>query len=171
MPNASIHYQRRWYYALWVVLLLASATALVLWERPLRVDRATLCLNLTMHGAPEGTRVQAWAGPSANWPGQRWTGGDAFASLPLTATGRVQLPPVALHISRRRWGPGTIPRGTWDLVMVRYLPPQGPARYFAVSCAKDIRMGLLRPGLKLLEEIDGSWDNLQVDAEASLRVP
>jgi hypothetical protein len=171
MPEPSIHHQRRWYYALWTSLLLASSIALFLWERPVRRELATVCVMVQIPGAPKGTQVQAWAGPWSSWKGARWSGADAFCSMPLAPTGRTSLAPVRLHIARRRWGPGTIPRGTWDLVMLRFVPPQGNPVYLAVPCSQDIRTGLIRQGLKLYFEINTPWENLPVDAGAPLRVP
>ena len=40
MDTGSIHYRRRWFYALWIGLLLLSGAGLFLWERPVRRDLA-----------------------------------------------------------------------------------------------------------------------------------
>lgn len=171
MTATSIHHQRRWYYVLWGTLLLASLVALGLWERPGSRDQGTLYLVLHVTGAPAGTQVQTWAGPSGSWKGPESVRWEGILPLPLSATGDASPPPLHLAVARRRWGSGTIPRGTWDLVVVRFLPAQGPARYLLVSCASDIQDGLVRRGRRLSYEIGVAWTNLQVDAGAPLRVP
>jgi hypothetical protein len=171
MRERSIHYRRRWSYVALTALLLLSAAALVLWERPRRLDLAAFQLTVNVKGAPEGTRVQAWAGPWESWPGPAWDGRDAYADTRLQGAGSAALPVVHLHIARRRWVAATIPRLTWDLVMLRLTPPSGPARYACCPCDEDIRSGLLRPRLKLTVVMDVSWDNLRVDGKAPLRVP
>lgn len=167
----SIHYRRRWFYALWTSLLALSCVALFFWERPARTERASLQVILHVKGAPAGVRVQGWAGPRGRWQGEAWQGDGAFGDLPLMPDGAVTLPVVRLAIARRRWNLGTIPRGTWDLVMVKLTPPQGPPRYLAVPCAQDIRTGLLRPRFRLTQTIDVSWMNLGVDAKPAIRIP
>ena len=171
MAERSIHYRRRWFYALWSALLVASTAALLLWERPSVVDLASLQVVVRVPGAPEGTRIQAWAGPWAKWPGRTWSGGDAFAELAPGPGGAATLPVVRMAIARRRWFRGTIPRGTWDLVMVKFTPPSEPPRYLAVPMSRDIRAGLLRPRYRLIVTINTSWQNLTVDAEAPNRIP
>lgn len=171
MDAPSIHYQRRWFYALWGALLLAALGALALWETPSRRESAALDVAVNVRGVPEGTRAQAWAGPRGSWPGPTWNGEGAFADLVLAREGETRLPRVRMAIARRRWVRDYLPRGTWDLVVVRLVPPSGPPRYLPMDCAKDIRSGILRQGLRLKVTISGLWDHLPVDADAFLRVP
>jgi len=167
----SIHHRRRWYYALWSALLVLSAGALALWESPTRTDLASLQVTLTVPGAPGGSRLQAWAGPWKGWPGAAWSGRGAFADLALPSAGAATLPLLRVPIARRRWVRDYIPRGTWDLVMLKVVPPSGAPRYYALPVANDIRVGLLRPRYRLTASIDVSWDNLKVDAGPPNRVP
>lgn len=171
MAEPSIHYRRRWFYLLWSVLLLLSATALLYWETPAARELASLQVQFNVTGAPAGTRMQAWAGPWGSWAGQDWTGAGALADATLPASGQVTLPLVHVPIARRRFKLGYIPRGTWDLMMVRLSPPSEPARYYALPLSLDIRTGVLVPRHRLMVGIDVSWKNLQVDAEAPNRVP
>ena len=171
MAERSIHYRRRWFYVLWCTLLAGAFAALGLWETPARREKAALETSVLIRGVPEGTRVQAWAGPLRAWPGSRWNGEGAWADLALPRSGAVPLPLIRLPIARRRLGRGYIPRGTWDLVVVRLLPPSGPPRYLPYECSKDITSGLLAQGHRLKVTISGSWEHLPVDAEAFLRVP
>ena len=166
----SIHYRRRWFYVLWVVLLLLSAGALALWERPLTVVQAPLVVKIHVNQAPPGTQVQVWAGPWARWPGPLWSGAGA-ASTPLLTEGLTTLPMLMIPIARRRWVNGTIPRGTSELVMLKFTAPSEPSRYFALPLSKDIRTGLLRPKGKLLTSISISWSNLQTLGNAPDRIP
>lgn len=171
MPEPSIHVRRRWYYVLWTSLLALSCLALVLWETPTRRDLATLDVRIQVFGAPEGARLQAWAGPWGKWPGPSWAGGGAFADQPLPPGGAVKLPLLHVPIARRRFNLGYIPRGTWDLVMVKFSAPSQAPRFLVVPCSQDIRTGLLRPKYKLTDSIDISWKNLLVDGNPPNRVP
>ncbi len=171
MPERSIHYRRRWFYALWVFLLVLSGLALLVWEMPVRTDTAALQVRIHVTGVPEGTRTQAWAGPWKTWPGKDWTGAGAFGDLAVPPSGTIVLPVVRLSIARRRFNLGYIPRGTWDLVMVKFVPPSGPPRFIALPCSQDIRTGLLRPKYKLTDSIDTSWNNLLLDGNPPNRVP
>ncbi|BDU74549.1 hypothetical protein [Mesoterricola silvestris] len=166
-----IHRRRRWYYALWSALLALSAGALVLWERPVRTDLASLQLALTVREAPAGSRLQAWAGPRKRWPGAAWSGQGAFADVALTPAGEAPLPLLHIPIARRRWVQDYIPRGTWDLVAMKVTPPSGPPRYYLLPISIDIRSGLLRPKHRLITSINTTWNYLGVDAEPPIRVP
>jgi hypothetical protein len=165
-----IHYRRRWFYVLWVGLLLLSAGALALWERPQAVDLASLVVQVQVRQAPPGTQVQAWAGPWARWQGPLWSGAGA-ASTTLLADGLTPLPLITIPIAQRRWVKGTIPRDTWELVMLRFAAPLEPPRYFALPLSKDIRTGLLRPRGKVLTTIQTSWLSLQTSGKAPDRIP
>lgn len=170
-PEASIHQRRRWFYALWGGLLALSLGLLGLWERPVRQGQATLAFRLQLREAPAGTRIQAWIGPWSRWEGTAWSGQGAFAQGPLPAQGELALPVVQVPIATRRWGQGTIPRLTWELLVVKVIPPEGPPRFLPVSLVADIQGGLLRPGRKLTESIDVSWNNLELDGKAPHRLP
>ena len=168
----SIHFQRRWFYALWVLLLLLSASALFLWERPLRTERASYSLSLQISHAPAQTQIQVWAGPKSKWPGLAWRGEGAFASFELPETGSLSLPLLKVPIARRRWVKDYIPRKTWDLVMIKFLPPNGSPRFLAVSLHEDIQAGVLRPHSRLIARASANWNVLHLDgknAELSLK--
>ena len=171
MAVPSIHHRRRWYYVLWASLLALSCLALLVWETPVRREQASLDVRLQVWDPPAGTRLQAWAGPWAQWPGPAWAGEGAFADLELPPGGRVTLPLLHMPIARRRFKLGYIPRGTWDLVMVRFTAPGQVPRFLVLPCSPDIRVGLLRPKYKLTDSIDISWKNLLVDGNPPNRVP
>jgi len=166
----TIHYRRRWFYALWVALLLASAGALALWERPLAVVQASLTVRIHVRQAPAGAQVQAWSGPWARWQGPAW---DAAGAAPtgLQADGWATLPVAGITIARRRWVNQYIARGTSDLLMLKFTAPGEQPRYFALPLSKDIRTGLLRPQGRLITSIDTSWPSLGVDGKAPDRIP
>jgi hypothetical protein len=86
---------------LWEFLLLISVGAWILWERPLRVEQASLMLKMRVRDAT-GTRVQVWAGPASQWPGLRWSGAG-LAQAKLQVDGLVPLPMFRIRISWRRW--------------------------------------------------------------------
>lgn len=171
MAEPSIHHQRRWYYVLWTTLLGLSCLALLLWETPSATGLASLDVRLKVSGAPAGTRLQAWAGPWAQWPGAAWAGEGAFAELDLAPGGDAALPRVRMQVALRRFGLGYLPRRTWDLVMVKFSAPGQAPRYLAVPCGQDIRTGLLRPHIRLTDSISISWNNLRVDANLPNRIP
>jgi hypothetical protein len=170
MPERSIHFQRRWFYVLWCVLLFASLAAFAAWETPSRRELGALDVAIDVRDVPAGTRAQAWEGPRKAWRAA-WNGEGAWADLVLAKEGPTPLPRTRLAIARRRWVHDYIPRGTWDLVIVRLTPPSGPARYLVLDCSKDIRAGVIRKGFRLKVVISGVWSHLPVDAEAFLRVP
>jgi hypothetical protein len=171
MTAPTIHFRRRWYYVLWTALLLLSAGALALWERPVATDSAAFVLKLRVAGAPAGTRVQVWAGPQARWPGQAWQGEGAFAQEALPGDGALALPVLRVPIARRRWVRDYIPRGTSDLIMVRFLAPGAPPRFLAVPLSQDIRLGALRPKWKLATTVALPWEKLDLDGRAPNRLP
>jgi hypothetical protein len=165
-----IHYRRRWYYALWVTLLLLSAGALALWERPTAVDEAQVSVQIEVRQAPAGTRVQVWSGPWRQWPGPAWSGEGATPTS-LLAAGSTRLPTQRVRIARRRWLKGYIPRGTHDLMMLRFTAPGEPPRYLALPLSQDIRVGMLRARGRMLTAITSSWPSLHLDGKAPDRIP
>lgn len=171
MAEISIHRRRRNYYILWCALLVLSLGALGLWETPRAVEQASLQVRVRLMDAPPGTRLQAWAGPQRAWPGAGWQGEGAVEAPQVLADGRFQLPLVHMRIARRRWVDDYLPRGTWDLMVLKFSPPGAPPRWFALPFGKDIRSGLLKPRYRLATDIDVSWANLQVDAPVPNRVP
>jgi hypothetical protein len=158
----------RWTYGLWAALLLSIA-ALVLWEWPLRVDQASLVVQVRSSGAPPGTRVQIWNGPRARWEGLGWSGAGA-PEAELRPEGYVSLPLLKVRIARRRWMHDYIPRGTSDLVMLKFTAPDGPPRYYTLPIAEDIRKGVLRPRWRLTISISMGWAGLATDGKASERM-
>ena len=165
----SIHYQRRWFYALWVFLLLLASTALWLWVRPESRVQASLVVKVTIMEAPAGTQVRAWAGPRADWHGAD-SGGPCRIQAALQPDGSLTLPLLRIHIARRRWVKDYIPGGTWDVVQLQFIPPNGPPRYLTVPLAQDIRSGLLRPGWRLTTQVSCHWGGLRTDPMAPDRV-
>ncbi len=169
-PAPSIHFRRRWYYALWVSLLLLSAGALVLWERPASTSEASLVVKLDLPGAPAGCRIQAWVGPWAQGRNLDW-GAAGLLQADLQADGQASLPLVRVRIARRRWVPDYIPRATWDLMVLRIMPPAGPPKFYCLPLSEDIRSGVLRAKWRLTTVIQVPWDGLQTDARLPDRIP
>jgi hypothetical protein len=56
-------------------------------------------------------------------------------------------------------------------MMLKFTAPGEQPRYFALPLARDIRLGLLRPRVRLFNTITVSWNNLQGDARAPDRIP
>jgi len=166
----SIHYRRRWYYALWVALLVSSGIALALWERPSRIDLASLVFRVEIRNVPAGTRMQAWNGPWAQWQGAGWTG-EGVDPIDIRPDGTAAVPLVRIRIARRRWVQDYIPRDTWDLMVLRLTPPSGLPRYFIQPLSADIRRGELKAGWRLTTTASFDWDSLRTDATLPEREP
>ena len=169
-PAPSIHYRRRWYYALWVGLLLLSAGALALWERPASSTEASLVVEVDLPGAPAGTRILGWAGPWAQGLSPDWTGAGLLRA-DLQADGRATLPLVRIRIARRRWVQDYIPRATWDLMVLKFIPPAGPPRFYCLPLSLDIRTGALRAKWRLTTSIRAPWESLPTDGRPPDRIP
>jgi hypothetical protein len=165
----SIHYQQRWFYVLWVSLLLLSLALLALWERPLSLAPASLLVRVKVQGAPEGTLVQVWAGPWSQWRPD-WAGAGTI-QVALQPDGTASLPLFRIPIAKRRWVKGYIPRDTWDLMMLKFITPNGLPRYFALPLSMDIRFGVLRPRFRLMTTITTSWAGLTTDGQAPDQKP
>jgi hypothetical protein len=165
-----IHYRRRWFYALWVTLLLLSLGALALWQRPRAIDQAPLQVQIQVRQAPAGTGVQVWAGPWDQWQGPGWSG-EGAVSTALRAEGSTPLPLLTIRIARRRWVKDYIRRDSWELLMLKLTAPGEQPRYYALPLSKDIRTGLLRTKGKLISSIIVSWGSLRVDGRAPDRIP
>lgn len=159
----SIHHQRRWYYALWGVLLGLSLTAKLLWETPSRKGIAYLAVRLEVQDLPAGSRAQVWAGPRAQWEGAAWQGLGSVAGATV-GPGEVSIPRIPLLVGYRRWVHNDfIPRRTSDLVVCRVLPPSGGPRYLAFPLKEDWRSGILRPGGHLALKLGCRWSDLSAD--------
>jgi hypothetical protein len=169
-PVRSIHYRRRWAYALWVVLLFLSLGALLLWERPAEVGTGSYQLKVAIRKPPPGAAVELWIGPWARWAGPgRFTASAGPA--PLQADGSASLPAIRLPIARRRWVRDYIPRGTWDLVVVRFTAPGEAARYMVIPLSTDLRTGLLGPHRRLTGFLNCSWAGLYPEPQVPKQKP
>ena len=167
----SIHHQRRWFYALWIALLLLSAGLWALWQRPVARFQASLVVQLRIQGAPPATQVQIWNGPRSRWPDPHWNGADG-AAVTLREDGTGALPLLRVQAAVRRWVKKTfIPRDTWDLVVVKFTAPGEPPRYFPLPLEEDLRGGLLRPGRRLTTTLNLSWKFLQAEPKVPDRIP
>jgi hypothetical protein len=162
----SIHVRRRWYYALWISLLVLSVLALYLWEKPSRVDHAKVELCVNILEMPEGTKIDLWKGPEATWPGMKWQGNKDGTPIRPDLKGWI-LPPIQeIPIARRRWVKDFIHRLTPDLLVLRFAPSQGPARYMWFRLAPDIHAGALGPRRRLIYRVEASWQKLCLDPES-----
>lgn len=165
----SIHYRRRWYYGLWVALLLTSVIGLALWETPNRSSASKITLRLKVKNLPAHTKVMVWAGPQGRWPGSTWTGEGAITEI--NPAGEIfHFEKLALPVAYRRWGKNTIPRRTTDLVVLRFEAPGQAARYIPLPLGKDWRSGMLAPGWVMRLVIENEWEQLGIDSSAFSRL-
>lgn len=162
MPPSSVHYQRRWHYALWVTLLGISVVTLIGWETPKQAGFASLRLELELQGFPAMGTARAWVGPRSQWRGAAWDGTGAWADIPFSG-GKLSFPPTSLPGAHRRWAGGFIPRKTADLLVVKFQSPGHPPRYLAVSLAADWHHGLLRIDRSFGLQVPLTWDGLWED--------
>lgn len=160
----SIHHQRRWYYVLWSLLLGLSLGCWILWVIPGSRGQATLTLNLTFAGLPQGTKVQVWAGPKDRWQGKAWAAEDAVVNR-VVQDGAVSLGPFPLSLAYRRWLKTYIPGRTTDLVVVRLVAENGGVRYLPLSLREDLNTGFLAPKRKLSYGMVLDWTGLTPRAD------
>ena len=158
--HTSIHYRRRWYYTLWGCLLLASLTALVLWETPSKVGTFNVQMRILLKDAPEGCRFSVWVGPRRAWSGVIPREGQDSQIIPRDGKiGKTLVAPVAC----RRWGGGYIPRKTSDFIVMVFTPSSGESHYLALPLESDLRAGLLQPGRRLAVDLGFHWRRLGTD--------
>lgn len=164
-PTTSIHHQRRWFYALWVVLLLASAGAYRQWRIPARVERPQLLLAVETLHLPGPVEVAVWKGPEAAWPGAAWNGsGAAFQGRP-DAQGRLEVPPLEVPFAVRRWvRQDFIRSASQDLVVLRFTPAGQPSRYLHMPLKRDWYQGLLKDRKRLQVKVRQAWESLAQEA-------
>jgi hypothetical protein len=166
MTSVSIHRRRRGFYVLWILLLLSSLLALVLWETPRSSGVAELSLQLQVRSIPGDTRLRVWAGPWKSWPGASWSGEGAVVDV-MTQPGAILAPTIPLSVGYRRWIQDFmyIPRKTADLVVLRFDAPSQAPRYVVLPLKSDWYAGVLRPGRGMKVSIEMTWDGLWLTPE------
>ncbi|HTL97983.1 MAG TPA: hypothetical protein VL181_04165 [Holophagaceae bacterium] len=162
MAEPSIHWRQRWWYALWVALLIAALGFWRWWETPAMFGKGHVVLSIRVADLPPGCRVEVWAGPAKTWKPEssafqgNWPVLDPAKPLPI--------PPVEIRAGLRRWHQGYIPRLTADLVVVRLDPPQGSPKFFAYNLSSDLNTGLAGPHRRLYVSQPVRWVALSEDA-------
>lgn len=158
----SIHFRRRWFYVLWLCLLLASLAALVLWETPSRSGKVNLQIQVLVKQAPQGCRVQVWVGPGRKWQGKLSDGREVRVNQAFPEVGKV-VASLELPVAYRRWTRQYIPGQTADLVVLVFTPPTGSPRYLGFHLDTDLNTGLLRPGRGMKLSLECAWEGLWND--------
>jgi hypothetical protein len=166
----SIHWRRRWYYTLWVGLLLACLLAWGLWERPAFEGTWTARIHLTVRGFPGPGRAQVWCGTASRWQ-EAFRGGGIQADLELPSDQRAAVPPIRMALALRRWWPIHIPRRTWDVMVIRLTSAQGESRYLTLSFHQDLVRRVVRPRAVMSLEMDLKWATLPLDAPMPSELP
>lgn len=151
----TIHYRRRWYYALWVVLLAAAAGFLAWWETPARAGSGRIRLVLKAPDFPPGTRAALWTGSARDWT-PAWDPGGGWN--PVQA-GLANAGPAPLRIAHRRMGQGLLMRRTQDLAIVVLEAPAGERRYLVYDLREDLAT-VLQIGRYLTVETSTTWARL-----------
>lgn len=158
----SIHWRQRWWYGLWVALLLGSLGFWGWWETPAASGTGHVVLSIRVADLPAGSKVEAWTGPIQAWKVDAvgfqgpWVVQDTVKPLPV--------PPLEIRAGLRRWHQGYIPRLTSDRVVLRMDPPDGPPRYAAYDLHSDINAGLAGPHRRLFITSAMRWGALSEDA-------
>ncbi|HXC17313.1 MAG TPA: hypothetical protein VNV60_07735 [Holophagaceae bacterium] len=162
-PEPSIHWRQRWWYALWVALLLGASGFWAWWETPAISGTGHVIARVWIKDLPAGCKVEAWTGPAKAWkqdaPGFQgpWTVQD-------DATKPLPLPPLEIRAGLRRWHQGYIPRLTSDRLVLRIDPPEGLPRYAAYDLRMDLNAGLAGPHRRLYLSAPLKWKTLSTDA-------
>lgn len=160
-PAASIHYRRRYFYALWVALLLLSLGALALWETPASTATSRVELRVQVKGLPEGVQARIWAGPRGRWGDMVWR--TEGTPVPFSASGPVVVPPQTVWAGYRRWTKGFIPRRTADLIVLCFQESGQPDRFLPFPLAQDWHSGMLGPRRVLRIGCECNWKSLRQD--------
>ncbi|HET6330948.1 MAG TPA: hypothetical protein VFF76_09190 [Holophagaceae bacterium] len=162
-PERSIHWRQRWWYALWVALLLGASGFWAWWETPAVSGIGHVVARVWVKDLPAGSKVEVWTGPAKAWkqdaPGFQgpWmVQDDAAKPLPL--------PPLEIRAGLRRWHQGYIPRLTSDRLVLRIDPPEGAPRFAAYDLQRDLDAGLAGPHRRLLISTSLKWAALSMDA-------
>lgn len=167
--DPGVHKRRRWFYALWVLLLGLSGAALFMWNKPKSVEHAKVRFSITVKDLPKGTQLRLWAGSAKNL---RNTHPDELlkAAPDLTGAMESRLPDVPVSIARRRWVKGTIPEGTTEVMLVRFSAPGQSPRYFFYDLREDIESGFLFDHRVIVLACSKAWNRLNPDPGAYSRV-
>ncbi|BDU70774.1 hypothetical protein GETHOR_28750 [Geothrix oryzae] len=158
----SIHYRRRWYYALWSALLLASLAFLWRWETPASQGSAELTVKIQVLNAPPECTVLFWTGPKKAWPGANQEPSLNQPGRPLTAAAEA-IGSLKARVAYRRWVGDLIPRRTDDLLILKFQPKSEAPRFFAVPLDGDWQSRLLRPGRRMGISASVDWSGLWLD--------
>jgi len=162
----SIHYRRRWAYALWVLLLAVAGGALVAWRIPVSRGEGRVLIALQIPQAPSGTRVDLWCGPSSRWRPGRFVG---TLGPVVTRDGRLVLGPFPVPIARRRWMKVFHP-DTADLILFRISSPEGMSCYASYNLGPDLYSGFLAERRKMILTLTLPWGHLPTDPAAPFKI-
>jgi hypothetical protein len=163
-PAPSIHFRRRYFYALWAGLFLLSLGALILWETPASTATSRVELRVQIKGLPAGVQARVWVGPRGQWRGK--ASQTEGTPVPLPANGPVVVPPQTVWAGYRRWVKGFIPRRTADLVVLCFQESGQPDRFLPFPLAQDWRSGMLGPRRVLRIGCECNWKSLRQDPAA-----
>ncbi len=151
----TLHHRRRWYYVLWVLLLVAAVGFLAWWETPAREGTARLQIELAAPDLPADTRIALWTGTVRTWD-PAWQPRDGWRSV---QAGALRAGPAPIRIARRRWGQGLLMRRTDDLAIAVLEAPGGERRWFVYDLREDLG-GPLTIGRTLTVKLSTTWAGL-----------
>ncbi len=171
LPQSSIHHQRRWFYVLWVVLLLGSLGLLVAWRIPKVSGTWTLRPAVLIRQLPGRCSVEVWAGPRAAWDHPTWQGAVLVQQTQLDSDARVQLNPVKMAIALRRWTGYPIAERTWDACVLKITSPAGETRFMAYPLKPDLVSGILVPRRILMVDMESRWPGLSLTPPTGSKLP
>jgi len=161
LSQASIHFQRRWYYALWLLLLCASLGLYWLWQTPLWSGHATVIVELVFDEQLEGCKVFTWVGPKNEYRKTGTTNVTYLVGPNIQFNGTNYRTTFRIPVSKRRWSRDYIWDSTYDLIVIGFSPAKGVPRFTSFSLTEDIYTGLLRPGRTMKLTAHSRWIDLK----------
>lgn len=161
--STSIHHRRRWFYVLWVGLLVLSLAALYLWRTPVPMGDWTLRLKVRVNEAQGPVKVRMWFGPeSLLRQGTLESAWDFHTETLLPDTTRV-FPELRAPLKRRRWTRHPYPHANGEVLVLVFSQDGQRDRYLAIPLREDLWAVLMRHKRVTSLDIEIPWPSLPLE--------
>jgi hypothetical protein len=161
VDHGSIHWRRRWFYALWAVLLGTALGAYALWSIPGKKGTARLVVAMRLEDSAGLSTEMASYPPNGSpwdWKAMEFKGGRFV--------GEIMVP-----LAYRRWT-GAVHHGRCHEGVLLRFTKGGERRYFLIDLRQDVATGLFMPGRKMALEYNGlAWGRMDKDIPRLSRLP